>query len=383
MVVRDQIMIEKVQEAQNVDARAKLLAQILVTVRVSADNTSMAAVIQGRINQYALDSQLPICGLPDSILLSVQLVDDTLAARNSYNIILYVTCIGGGTFIAVFAIISFSQKKSGDDMLIPQTVLSLRKQLMIRQSDGFLLSTERAPIWRKQQSFTIIQKQHLEAAARLTLFREDFDVKHVDGFCLCLQSTSSEQRIRIWLLKLGRDLLNPDDMFVEKPDLDWDASNKESNLNLVDMVAAFFACVEKKSNRVIDVFHMIRKENAESWLKKSSQEQRFMYFKTKVAKLSMFSKENKTLFSEIKSIANEYMDQIANECNSRFKEMLDEQNAQMLLTCHIKQGVQIDRVCSSPRFGYSPVIKAARAELDFQYSNFSDISEELECTQIS
>lgn len=69
----------------------------------------------------------------------------------------------------------------------------LRERLQIRSQDGFYLSTERLPSWRRRASagvgagdLCVLRRGYVEAAARLDLWL-DFDVRAFDALCVCLQ----------------------------------------------------------------------------------------------------------------------------------------------------------------------------------------------------
>ena len=62
---------------------------------------------------------------------------------------------------------------------VAQRMVELRSLLRIRRRDGFLLSSERPPIWRKLDRFTVVREAHLRAAALLDLLAEEADVRQV------------------------------------------------------------------------------------------------------------------------------------------------------------------------------------------------------------
>ena len=61
----------------------------------------------------------------------------------------------------------------------------LRRALRMERRDGFFLSSERAWSWSplRRGPRVVVQRMHMEAAARLALLREDFDPRHVDALC--------------------------------------------------------------------------------------------------------------------------------------------------------------------------------------------------------
>ena len=77
-----------------------------------------------------------------------------------------------------------------EDVEAFKTILSeLRARLHIQQKNCFILSDEQLtlPFWNSRSNLVFLSKQHMEAATRLSLFYKDFDVNHVDAFCVCLQ----------------------------------------------------------------------------------------------------------------------------------------------------------------------------------------------------
>ena len=58
--------------------------------------------------------------------------------------------------------------------------------------NGFVLSSEPVPWSWRQRDIVHVQKSNVEAAARLALY-QDFDVKQLNAFCLCIEG---ERRVR-------------------------------------------------------------------------------------------------------------------------------------------------------------------------------------------
>ena len=93
-----------------------------------------------------------------------------------------------------------------EERLLQHAIVSLRARLGIELRNGFALNTEQAEtagaaLWRacchwqwrgckrRDAERIVIQRTYMEAAARLEL-RDDFDVHHLDAFCLCLECAS-------------------------------------------------------------------------------------------------------------------------------------------------------------------------------------------------
>lgn len=91
-----------------------------------------------------------------------------------------------------------------EERLLQCTIKSLRARLGIELRNGFALNTEQtetagAALWRacwrsrrRDLELIVIQRTYMEAAARLEL-RDDFDVHHLDAFCLCLECASDHE----------------------------------------------------------------------------------------------------------------------------------------------------------------------------------------------
>ena len=180
----------------------------------------------------------------------------------------------------------------------------LRSRLGITKIDKFVLSTERIPVWRNQNSFIILQAEYFDAAVRLDCLREDFDIKHVDGFCIALRSTSNYEKVCVWILDICRCLLNPSE---QRPRLRKASSSSWSRLKS--------GC----SNQIRD-----ESVHTADWLQYSTQDERFDYFQNKIGRLQIMRENNNAIFERVKRIVDECMVQIGNLCIGRFVQLISE-----------------------------------------------------------
>jgi hypothetical protein len=98
----------------------------------------------------------------------------------------------------------------GQEAALALRVRELRERLHIWPADGYFLSSEARPLlWRRSDCAVFIQKSYMVAAARLAQFRDDFDPKHLDAFCTCLQGEAQQRALRAWLLEVCGEILDP------------------------------------------------------------------------------------------------------------------------------------------------------------------------------
>jgi len=129
---------------------------------------------------------------------------------------------------------------SREDKLHYVKATELRAKLGITMRGRVILSTERVPIWLKPKSFIVLQAENFDAAVRLNSFRDDFDIKQVDGFCIALRGSSCYGNICDWILQICRCLLNPADNVKEESSQNFsprriqNQSNWQKNLQQQD-----------------------------------------------------------------------------------------------------------------------------------------------------
>ncbi len=181
----------------------------------------------------------------------------------------------------------------------------LRTKIGITIMDNFVLSTERIPIWCKQSSFTILQAEHFDAAVRLDCYREDFDVKHVDGLCMALRGTQCYDKLCDWILELCGCLLNPSEI---RPKI------RRTSISGWTFIGTGYR------NQVRD-----ESKGPCEWLLNSTQDERFTYFRNKVGRLHILRENGNALFERLKSIVDECMLQIGNLCIGRFVQLISEE----------------------------------------------------------
>ena len=234
-------------------------------------------------------------------------------------------------------VFNFVQRVTEDEKVIKRTARQLRAKLKIRQKDGFILSSERAPLWRRQVSFTVIQTTHMEAAARFSRLRDDFDIKHLDNFCLCLQNSGRDNELREWLLGQCFTLLDPNDTTTLTNAKRLQELSGEFNLQLF-MRKTF-------GGRVADQDKVFGAEQRD-W----TQEIRFIYFKTRIWPLSVLWEGNQDIFYELQRIAGTFMQDLGGQCTARYLELMGEPKGKELCECHMTCDCEIvtERTSSSP-----------------------------------
>ena len=108
--------------------------------------------------------------------------------------------------------IDANRGESDDDRRLRLAVEAVRARLRLLPKDGFLVGSEgRSARWwlfclgRSRRSHVILQRSHLEAAARLAL-REDVDPSVIDALAICLREWPILYRPGSLLWKSARDI---------------------------------------------------------------------------------------------------------------------------------------------------------------------------------
>jgi hypothetical protein len=189
--------------------------------------------------------------------------------------------------------------------------------LKIRQEDGYFLSSETYSLWHigNKKNAIYVQKTYMDAAVRLAQFRDDFDIKHLDAFCICIQGAAQQGALRSWILQVCNELLDPRKSKQNKFSLNPKLSRVTSGLNRGSAYSFSFKTKDQEAIR-----SDFSAENA-------SQEERYMFFKGKVAKLQIWQECDYSLFKELKYVAQGHMDKIARQCELRFEELWGEADA--------------------------------------------------------
>ena len=220
---------------------------------------------------------------------------------------------------------------SKDERVMMREIRNLRAALGICRRDGFILSSERAPIWRRQESYTVIQAAHMEAAARFSQLRDDFDIKHLDAFCACLQNSGKEDKLRKWMLHICSSLLDPNDSTLDKSEGATGGRYSAERIKLPESLTSRFT-------RVADESLALHRDTAQQiW----NQEKRFDYFKARVWPLRALFEENQKIFSSLQQLAGGFLDEVGRQCNVRYLELMREPRGQDLFSCHATCGSAI------------------------------------------
>ena len=197
-------------------------------------------------------------------------------------------------------------------------IIQLRNRLGIRRQDGFVLTSERAPLWQRRDRTVFILSAEIEAAARLALMMS-FDVRNFDAFCHCIEysamtlqwenpapsKTASLQYIALcdWLIDLCQRLIEPP--VLKK------YNRKASSLCSFSQSTVFTAASqEEDSSNMIDLDSEI--------CNKEGARERFLFFRQLVLRARIWQDHEQTLFLRLKEVASEYMDKIAPMCDARF-----------------------------------------------------------------
>jgi hypothetical protein len=195
-----------------------------------------------------------------------------------------------------------------DEDEIRRAASQLRSRLQLTRAEGFVLSSDVYPVWRKRASLVFVQRSHLEAAARLTLFRDDCDVKLLNGLCVCLLERSHQYALLCeWLLELSNNLLDPGiHITLQAP-----------TVNQKRVSAAELRRVQGR------VFHDSIKG------KVFMQEDRFVYFVEKICKVHVL--QDAVVFEKLQHIAQLIMDKMADLCDECFANICSEPSGAELL----------------------------------------------------
>ncbi len=195
---------------------------------------------------------------------------------------------------------------SREDKLHYVKAAELRAKLGITMRGRVILSTERVPIWLNPRTFTVLQAENFDAAVRLDGFRDDFDIKQVDGFCIALRGSACYGNICDWILQICRCLLNP-------------ADNEQEESSQHSRPPSQSSWTQNFTHKIADDANSFS-----DWLRLSKQEDRMMYFRKRVCKLQILRENNNALFKQLKSIVDELMVKIGSLCKERFEQILSE-----------------------------------------------------------
>jgi hypothetical protein len=257
-----------------------------------------------------------------------------------------------GVLALVLAYMYFTRSEEADQALMAK-MIELRRMLGITRQHGFVLSSERIPLWRRREDITFMQKSFMEAAGRLALF-QDFDVTLFDNFCVCVKSSSRMgresrehyDRLCEWLLEISKECLSPNELSVsiQKPKTlleglwlslavantssDGSAHTKSKVAHHDDQSLAIGSA--PPSRKVwnlgeVNSAHALSQAKVEySELQARHQrlrEERFKFFTDKVAKVKLWRDDEGVLFERLKLCTQDLMTEIANLCNDRYSRL--------------------------------------------------------------
>ena len=187
----------------------------------------------------------------------------------------------------------FLRELSTEDRYLCASWRALRTRLGIRMCDGFLLSSERLPLWISQASFTVLVAEQFEAAVHFDCLRDDFDPKLLDALCMVLRGTGEQCAARVddWILSICCFLLEPAQLSQARL-----RTRKDSG---VSWVSAAFSGQAGDQTSVERAPHNCR-----------SQEERYAFFISRVAGLEVLRADNNKLFKRIQGMVDELMVQV-------------------------------------------------------------------------
>ena len=241
-------------------------------------------------DQVASDDGLCVC--PDSASL-------LMSGRCVTPLILIAVILPPLLLAAAVLLLIRSNRTDAERSLLLDEMARLRKRLRLQWRDGFVLSSEWYPAWLSalwlRRPATCIQTKHLEAAARLSLMRDDFEPSGLDLLGVVLQDCETQRlRLREWLLELCTALIDP-----KLTEQDAGVTRRTSFESV-----AFFAVRTKP----VDTF---------IW----SQQARFDYFRSKVCRLLLWLDDGGSLLDDLKRIASGLMDEMAGLYETRYVEL--------------------------------------------------------------
>ena len=292
------------RRASGVDVQAKLAA---------SDSGQASSMVLG-LDPAALNDALTANGLPEGQIQEVRIGDGTtvvvtgLSAAGVAGVAASVACFALLLAGGLAAWVRFRKSEAEDERLLRLEVAALRRRLGLRNRDGFYLSYEAGPLWRRRDRSVFILRNEMEAAARLSLLLE-FDVKSFDAFCHCLEYSNFVLRrgeagggrdgaappqyeaLCEWLLETCRGLIEP--AILRRRRVEGGRAPSEGGDGEADLEA----------------------DPGDDDLGEARR--RFVYFKRRVALARVWVNHDRLLWRRLKGVAAEYMDEIAPICDTR------------------------------------------------------------------
>jgi predicted outer membrane repeat protein len=290
------------------------ISGVNIQANLAIEDDSTASKVVSALDERILNDALIAHGLPMGQILKFSASDSVVVVTSSWD-----TGIIAGMVIAILVLVAAvliiwlqTQKNESDsERLLRTAIESLRKRLGICKRDGFYLSYEAGPLWRRRNRTVYILRNEMEAAARLSL-TQDFDVKSFDAFCQCIEyssfvfhsieypnfvlSSGEEQpmpqppqydALCDWLLEVSRNLIEPD-ILKRLRDCKRPPADKDLESEILE------------SERLLGA------------------KQLFAYFKQRVAPVRLWLDHDRRLWQRLKRVAMDFTAEMALLFDARF-----------------------------------------------------------------
>ncbi len=270
--------------------------------------------------------------------------------------------------LVLFLVYMYVSRSEQADQALTAKMIELRVKLGITRQHGFVLGSERAPIWRRREDITFMQMSFMEAAGRLALF-QDFDVNLFDNFCVCVKSSSrlksKESRLHYdslceWLLEVSKECLlpldsdlslpneKPKNLFegllairrLKQPSLVKSSASLEGRAHSVSGCRMHEISLDFPPSRQVLIWGDVA--TADSLTKarldysefqtshQRLREERFKFFRDKVAKVKLWRDDEGMLFEKLKLLMQDLMAELTDQCNLRYATLCHEAMGQEL-----------------------------------------------------
>jgi hypothetical protein len=264
---------------------------VRVQCSVATSDASAAITLSNQLDATRLKTKIEAQGLPSAELESVSVLASNLNLPSGTPQWVLISWLVGSLVLLLLSLTAAlciwhrKNAESDEDRALHLKIGEIRKILRLCKSDGFFLGSERPGYWEARRGVAIyLRKSQLEACARLALF-QDFDLLQFNSFCIVMEGRQDEN---------GAD---------RYPDLtDW----------LLGIAAALicpYAPGEEASQQPGVVSGAVL-----------SHADRFHLFEHKVIKARIWT-DDKSLFLKQQRRAQVFMDDIALECDERYKRM--------------------------------------------------------------
>jgi hypothetical protein len=302
------VSVRQIVIDEMVQIRRTSSAGLRIASRVAAQDSEAAVSLKARLSEDTLSKQFSNVGLPPATLLSVTIQGSTTPNSDVALGMIVGTTVGSCVLLfgllAVLMVRVFKRGETAEGRELRIMMAELRVRLKISKKDGYILSTEGASMW--QQDCFVLQTSYLEAASRLALLR-DFEVNQFDAFCLCIECGTPKNEepgggtayraVLDWLLEVSAELIRPEMQVLDPKDL---------------VIGEAKVAKPKNTCRL-------------------RIEERFPYFIRKVCKLRIWEDDGGFLFERLRSVARNFMNDIALLCDSRFESLCAQQGGAELI----------------------------------------------------